>query len=97
MNAQNAQSIGYSDGERFFRLGMPEMKALPKDVLLESARSHVLSHGAKTRSLYLKGYEEAIDKYEREQAREREEAEKRAAIPHNPNTRFCSCVACKGE
>lgn len=102
MNAQNAQAIGYEDGKRFFRLGMDEMKRLPKETLLTSARNRAFySYGAKalkTIDLYVKGYEEAINAYEAEQAREQREAEARAAIPHNPSSRFCMCAECsKGE
>jgi len=99
MNAQNAQSIGYSDAERFFRLSPDEMKqSLTRDDLLESARNRAFysyhAKALKTIDLYVKGYEEAIDAHEASVAREAQAATERAAIPHNPNSRFCACVAC---
>ena len=98
MNAQNAQSIGREDGKRFYRLGIDEMKSLSKETLLESARNRAFySYGVKalkTIDKYVAGWSEAIDAYESEQAKEREEAARRAAIPHNPNTRFCCCTEC---
>lgn len=101
MNAQNAQSIGCEDGKRFFRLGTDEMKRLPKEALLESARNRAFysyhAHANKTIDLYVAGWQEAIEAHEAEQAREAEEAARCASIPHNPNSRFCSCAACSKE
>lgn len=100
MNAQNAQSIGYEDAKRYFRLSIPET-ILPNEVLLESARNRAFygyhAKALKTIDAYVKGYQDGIEAHEAEQAREVQAAAERAAIPHNPNTRFCSCVKCSQE
>jgi hypothetical protein len=49
----------------------------------------------KTIDLYVAGWQDAINAYEAQQAKEREEAARREAIPHNPASRFCMCAACQ--
>lgn len=98
MNAQNAQAIGYEDGKRYFRLSLEETRST-NEQLLEYARNRAFySYGAKalkTIDLYVRGYREAIESHEAEQAREQREAEVRANVLHNPNSRFCTCMTCR--
>lgn len=97
MNAQNAKSIGYEDGKRWF-LTPDKVAEINNEQLLQDARNRAsYSYGVrtlKTIDKYVTGWSEAIDAYEAQQAKEQEEATRRAAIPHNPNTRFCCCAEC---
>lgn len=97
MNANNAQSKGYEDARRYFLLTADHIRA-PKEELLRNAENRAFySYGVrakKTVLLYVKGYEEGMAAHEAQQAKEREDAARRAAIQHNPNTRFCCCAEC---
>ena len=104
MNANNAQSIGYNDGKTYLRNAiLQDWQPSPawKSGLLEDAHNRAFysyrCHYLKTIDLYVKGWEEAIEWFKTEKAREAQQAAERAAIPHNPNTRFCSCMACSQE
>lgn len=104
MNAQNAQALGYEDGKRFIR-GYMEDKPFTeahKTIVLAASRNRAIHiyrvKSATTTERYMRGTHEAWESCVQEQAREKREAEARAAIPHNPSSRFCMCVECsKGE
>lgn len=47
-----------------------------------------------TANLYVLGAAAAWEAAEQEWKQEQKETARRAAIQHNPNTRFCSCAEC---
>lgn len=101
MNAQNAQSIGYNDGKTYLRNAVLQdwqPSHQWKNTLLGDAHNRAFySYGVKslkTIDKYVQGWEEAIDAFKAEKAKEQEEAARRAAIQHNSNTRFCCCAEC---
>lgn len=99
MNQQNAQSIGYSDGKKRLQGWIASGKPFTKEEFLSNLDKIALySYGVrslKTVDLFVAGQADAWQSYEQEQAREQAEAARRAAIQHNPNTRFCTCAACR--
>ena len=100
MNQQNARNIGYEDGKAFIA-GFKKTVADPfftdahKAVVLSNARNRAKYtyrvQSSHTSDLYVLGANEAWDSCQQEQ----EEAQLRAAVEHNPNTRFCTCAACR--
>lgn len=102
MNAQNAQSIGFSDGkERIKTIIEDGWTFITEEEFAQQARMLAVYTyrvgNQKTILKFVKGQQEAYQWYKAEQAREEREAEARAAIAHNPNTRFCTCAKCRLE
>lgn len=111
MNAQNAQSLGYSDGKTYI-LGFladrqmtfgEASKLMDLDFITMQAARNVAEYSYRVKSKstidrYVQGAHDAWESCKAEYEREQREAEARAAIPHNPSSRFCMCLACrKGE
>jgi hypothetical protein len=103
MNQQNAKSLGYEDGKKFIQGFMETVKApffteAHFVVMLSAARNRTdYTYRVKSRTtanLYVSGAAAAWEACEREYRQEQEEAARRAAVEHNPNTRFCTCAAC---
>lgn len=102
MNAQNAQSIGYSDGkERIATIIADGWTFITEEEFAQQARLmavYIYRVGnQKTILKFVKGQREAYAWYKAEQEREAKAAVQRAAIPHNPSSRFCACVACSEQ
>lgn len=100
MNAQNAQNIGFSEGkERIATIIADGWLSITEEEFAEQARLIAVYTyrvgNQKTIRKYEKGQREAYAWHKAEQAREAEEAARRASVPHNPNTRFCSCTMCR--
>lgn len=85
----------------------PEEKALWSQTLTGQPSQLTILHDARSRAvytyrvkaqktidLYVAGWQDAINTHESQQAKEREKAARHANIPHNPNTRFCTCAKC---
>jgi hypothetical protein len=110
MNAQNAQSIGYEDGKTYISgfLANREMtfaeasKLMDLEFITLQAARNVAEHTYRVQSkrtvdLYVQGAHDAWEACVATSQREAEESARRAAVEHNPNTRFCTCAACSGK
>lgn len=105
MNATNARNIGFEDSKTFiagYRTTVgngPFFTGAHWTIVMNAARNRA-NHTYRVKSrttanLYVAGAAAAWEACEREWQQEQEEAARRANVPHNPNTRFCTCVACR--
>lgn len=113
MNAQNARSIGFEDGKTFIRGFMETTKgpfSVEKPFFTDAHKAVVLSNAhnratytyrvksQRTADFYVQGVTEAWYACEQEYQQAQAEVARKAAIQHNPASRFCMCVECmKGE